>query len=185
MSFVFSPERAAQAASFFVKRSPGNMLTRGKLIKLLYLADRESLSQRGFPITGDDSYAMHDGPVLTQVYDLIKGSSHKPDFQEIWSRFFESAGSNVVLKADPGDTKLSENDFSILDAVFAEFGHVNFRQLSSYTHSLDEFKNSYRNNTSTRITTETMLDAIGQKADAERIERTKKFDQNQANLFGC
>jgi len=37
MSFVFSDDRAAQAAAHCLKRFPGSRLTRGKLIKLLYL----------------------------------------------------------------------------------------------------------------------------------------------------
>ncbi len=185
MSFVFSAEKAAQAAAYFLRQYPGNALTRGKLIKLLYLSDRLSLERRGFPITGDAAYAMRDGPVLTEIYDLIKGTSAKTDSQEIWSHFIESERMNVLLKTDPGDGKLSKSDTDTLRTVYDKFGHMTFRELSALTHNLDEYKLCFREDTSTGIPLRTMLDAVGRKQDAERIERTREFDKHMASLFGC
>jgi uncharacterized phage-associated protein len=42
-----------------------------KLIKLLYLADREALLRWGRPITTDRHVSMPKGPVVSQIYDLI------------------------------------------------------------------------------------------------------------------
>ncbi len=42
-----------------------------KLIKLLYLADREALARWGRPITTDTYVAMKHGPVLSYILNLI------------------------------------------------------------------------------------------------------------------
>jgi len=42
-----------------------------KLIKLLYLADREALLRWGRPITTDCHVSMPKGPVVSQIYHLI------------------------------------------------------------------------------------------------------------------
>ncbi len=42
-----------------------------KLIKLLYLADREALARWGRPITTDSYVSMKHGPVLSEVLNLI------------------------------------------------------------------------------------------------------------------
>ena len=171
MSFVFSDDRAAQAAAHCLKRFPGSRLTRGKLIKLLYLADRHSICKRGFPITGDSAFAMRDGPILSEIYDLIKGSSGKPKLQETWSTFLESERLDVVLKKDPGCGKLSKDDVEVLDSVIDEFGEMSFHQLSKYTHDLEEYRKSYRGEASTRIRLDTIVEAIGKKNDIECIFR--------------
>ena len=46
-----------------------------KLIKLLYLADREALLRWGRPITFDAYVSMDRGPVLSSVLDLINGGT--------------------------------------------------------------------------------------------------------------
>jgi uncharacterized phage-associated protein len=185
MSFVFSGERATQAAACVLKRFQHPRLTRGKLIKLLYLADRRSISERGFPITGDSAFAIQDGPILTEIYDLIKGKSKKPKFQKTWSTFLESKGASVVLKGDPGNGKLSQDDVQMLASIVSEFGGMSFKQLTAYTHNLEEYKRSYQKDTSTKIPLDTIVEAVGRRSDLEHIERTKRFDQHLASLFGC
>jgi uncharacterized phage-associated protein len=46
-----------------------------RLLKLLYIADRESLPRTGRPIVGGPVIAMERGPVLEEVFDLIRGTS--------------------------------------------------------------------------------------------------------------
>ncbi len=50
-------------------------MSKGFLIKMLYLADRELLAKRGQPLTGDQPVSMKNGPVLTTTYDLTKGGA--------------------------------------------------------------------------------------------------------------
>jgi hypothetical protein len=49
------------------------------LLKKLYLADRTALIRWGKPITGDRLAAMEKGPVVSGIYDLMKGKGTEED----------------------------------------------------------------------------------------------------------
>ncbi len=59
-----------------IKLVLSNMDTKGcdfhKLFKILYFAERAHLSEYGRPITGDNYVAMKDGPVPSNVYDVLR-----------------------------------------------------------------------------------------------------------------
>jgi uncharacterized phage-associated protein len=65
-----------------------------RMLKLLYIADRESLRATGRPITGDQMVAMEHGPVLSGVFDLIKGE-HKA--WPRWSECFKKNGYCIEM----------------------------------------------------------------------------------------
>ena len=69
-----------------------------RLLKLLYIADREWLAETGESITGDRVYAMKQGPVLSTLYDLIKGNGTRAGE---WDDFIHTDGYAVELVADP------------------------------------------------------------------------------------
>jgi len=68
-----------------------------KLMKLLYLADRESMRRNGRPISGDRYVSMDHGPVLSQTLNLINGARK---FEEqggiIGSRIKQTTASHCV-----------------------------------------------------------------------------------------
>src|SRR3972149_552546 len=68
--FPFRERKAAQAAAHLLRLHGGAMYYI-LLIKLLYLADRQSLIETGQPITGDRLVSMDWGPVVSQTLTLI------------------------------------------------------------------------------------------------------------------
>jgi uncharacterized phage-associated protein len=72
MTFRFDFEKTLQAAGILLSLD-GLRMDRIRLLKLLYIVDRELLVQAGRPLTGDVAVAMNYGPVLSRVYDLIRG----------------------------------------------------------------------------------------------------------------
>ena len=62
---AYSEKRAAQSAAFFISRARGTIEI-SKLMKLMYLAERESLARYGEPITGDVLVSMKQGPGIIQ-----------------------------------------------------------------------------------------------------------------------
>ncbi len=70
MNTRYDSDKAAHAAGLFLKLRGGSM-SYLKLIKLLYLLDRESFKRWGQPVTGDQYVSMKLGPVLSRVRDLI------------------------------------------------------------------------------------------------------------------
>ena len=88
-----------------------------KLLKLLYLADRQALLELGRPITFDRFVAMPHGPVLSRTCDLIT-SEPDPLGPTYWGRYI-SAPSNyeVGLLGEVPNDQLSPAEEAILDSV--------------------------------------------------------------------
>jgi uncharacterized phage-associated protein len=93
MQFRFDLEKTIQAVGLLLKLE-GSPISRLRLLKLLYIADRELLVESGRPLTGDIALAMKYGPVLSRVYDYIKGIVRDG---ESWHEHFENAGYKVCL----------------------------------------------------------------------------------------
>lgn len=66
MRLRFNDRKATQAAALLLQLRGGKM-SYMKLIKLLYLADREALLQWGRPITTDRYVSMNRDPVLSRI----------------------------------------------------------------------------------------------------------------------
>src|SRR5208282_6704121 len=103
----FNERKATEAAARLLKLRGGTM-SYMKLIKLLYLADREALLRWGRPISTDRYVSMDKGPVLSRVLDLATDGDD-PSRPAIWSeQIGEPVSYEVALKADPGSDELSE-----------------------------------------------------------------------------
>jgi uncharacterized phage-associated protein len=135
MRFVFDERKTAQAAAFFAKEA-GGKINYMKLIKLLYLADRQALIETGAPLTGDKWVAMDHGPVLSQVLDLINYGGSEIG----WNEFIEPPVTyQVSLKKDPEMDELSELEVEILRSVNSRFGAMKPWALVDLTHRLPEW----------------------------------------------
>lgn len=116
---MFNEAKTTQAAARLI-REAGGTLNYMVLIKMLYLADRESLLRRGRPITWDAFKSMRYGPVLSRVHDLITEQSDPSD-HEFWKSFVsDPCDWSVKLLDDPGEGKLSASEKGFLDWAFAE-----------------------------------------------------------------
>src|SRR5258708_12785067 len=69
--FRIDVHKTIQAICLLLKTGRTDRLEYISILKLLYIADRESLAERGAPITGDVPVAMKNGPVLSAIYALI------------------------------------------------------------------------------------------------------------------
>ena len=65
---MFREEKVAQMAAYLLQKRGGRMAYI-KLMKLLYLADREYMISYGDSMSGDRAVSMKNGPVLSQTYD--------------------------------------------------------------------------------------------------------------------
>jgi len=121
---MFNERKATQAAARLIKRAGGAM-NYMVLIKMLYLADRETLLQWGRQITGDEYFTMKLGPVLSHVHDLIT-EEQPPEEVHPWTESISRTKWDVVLISDAGDSELSEAEEEVLDSVFSKFcGYLN------------------------------------------------------------
>src|SRR6266481_4115650 len=114
MAIRLNIPKAIQAASVLLKTDRCKRMSYLRLIKLLYIADRESLKETGRKITRDRTVAMKNGPVLSGIYDLIKGRHEAADE---WSQKIRKDGYQVELVDDPGSGQLSRYEIKKLREV--------------------------------------------------------------------
>ncbi len=144
IQFQFHPKKAVEAAAVILKLHSKPIKYLG-LLKMLYISDRMALQQMEQPITGDHYVSMKYGPVLSGVYDLIKGEPIDVDnASNLWSQFISPRYYHQVhLLQDPGNEELCEEEEEIIQVVYKAFGHLNPFSVAEWTHNLPEWKNPH------------------------------------------
>ncbi|MBN1959964.1 MAG: SocA family protein, partial [Deltaproteobacteria bacterium] len=165
IKFEFDERKATEAACLLLQRA-NNRLPYLKLIKMLYLADRMSLKQYGEPITGDRYVAMKYGPVLSNVFDLIKEDIKG----EFWSTKIKKDKFDSVLIADFSPKALCEADVEILTKCSDFCQQYDRWDLVDIVHKLPEWQDP--GETSTPISVESILKVFN-KSD-EEIEEIRQ-----------
>jgi uncharacterized phage-associated protein len=135
---MFSEEKVAQMSAFFLDKANGRMAYL-KLMKLLYLSDRESMQRFGESISGDCMVSMPHGPVLSRTYDFISGSSSSNNATG-WSHWIKDEANyevSLILNDYSRDEldELTDVDLGILFQVFSDFGHMDRFEIRDYTHN--------------------------------------------------
>lgn len=133
---MFNERKAAQVAAWFLKQSGGRM-SHLKLIKLMYLAERESLRRHGVTITGDKFVAMEHGPVLSTTLDCING--YKRPSAEGWEAWISDRAGHAVELRNPNVVRdaldeVSDAEVEVLAAVWGQFGTWDQWKLVDYLH---------------------------------------------------
>jgi len=178
--FAFRFEKTLQAAAYLLRRESTRQMNYMRLLKVLYIADRESLRRVGRPITGDRVVAMERGPVLSEVYDLIKGAHlRSPE----WSDFIQRAEYDVRLVQEPGVGKLSKFEIDVLERVAEENRSRDEWAMVEFTHSFPEWQNNDPGKSSKVIPLHDILDAIKRPEDEAEIEEDAKAEREFARLF--
>jgi len=127
--FRFNEKKAIQAVAVLLKLYRKKM-NYTKLIKLLYMADRLSLDKFNTTISTDSFYAMDNGPVLSGIYDKIKGD----DQSEFWNKYIRKVDYDIELIDDPSDDELSKDEIEILENIYKQFGHMDVWDLVNFCH---------------------------------------------------
>jgi len=131
----FNEAKATQAAAFLLSKNNGKM-NYMKLIKLLYLADREALSLWDRTLTGDSYYSMDNGPILSKVLDRIN-SGKRPYIVSYWHKYIcPPANYNVSLKQDPGTDELSKREKELLNKLFHKYEKLDQWQMRDICHKI-------------------------------------------------
>jgi uncharacterized phage-associated protein len=140
MRMRFNEAKATQAAARLL-RNRGGRMSYMKLVKLLYLADREALARWGRPISTDTYVSMKHGPVLSQVLNLITEGEDPSFGTTVWAKHIsEPDHFDVILKEEPSGDLLSEAEDELLDEIFKNYGHMNRWALVDFVHKLPEWK---------------------------------------------
>jgi len=160
----FKEEKATQLVSYLLAKDGGRM-HQVRLIKLLYLVDREAFRKWGFSVTNDDYWSMTDGPVLSHIYQLVNPKDNPPS--DYWDQYInERSGMDVCLKVSAPTGALTKAEKKLIDAVYEGFGHLSKDELVKYAHENFEEWSDPRPNRRSPIILDDLLRALG-KADSE------------------
>lgn len=134
---AYNPRKAAQTIAYFAIKNGREPLNVLKAIKLVYLADRESIRRFGFPIQDEVRVSMPHGPVNSSTLNYASGFKNPNNCG--WSDFLRDRENYELSLAHDGVCvnsldELSDAELSVLDAVWAQFGAMNQWQLRDWTH---------------------------------------------------
>lgn len=176
----FNFQRALQAGACLL-RMDGKRMSYLRLLKLLYIAEREWLAEAGESITGDRAFAMKNGPVLSSIYDLIKGDG---SMAGAWDDCIHTEGYAVVLVSDPGRGELSKGIVKKLADVAERYRHIDDWELSELTHKFQEWSDNFHGGGASPIPREQMLQAQGRPELVEVVERGEAARRVFDDVFG-
>lgn len=182
---LFNEKRTAQAAAFMLHRA-GGRLPLLKLMKLLYLAERESFRVYGEPISGDNLVSMPHGPVLSKTLDMMNGWGG--DGVGGWNAWVEDRAGHDLALRDPSMIRspeqdlleLSAGDLEILETIWVAFGHMGKYELVAYTHSSHCPEWEDPQGSSRPIPLTRLLQAVGYEGEA--LQAVREHLKEQAGL---
>lgn len=140
MQLEFHFTRALQSTAALLRNNPGRRMNYMRLLKLLYIVERELLAQNALSLTGDRPVAMQRGPVLSQTYDLILG---KGEGAGDWAKHIATQHYDVVMTIDPGHGLLSNAILAKLEEVSKRYEDMDEWDMVEETHKLDEWRKNF------------------------------------------
>lgn len=134
MAAWFNVRKAAQVSAFFALKQGGQIHVL-KLVKLIYLSDRNFMRRYDVPIIGDKLVSMDHGPVNSLTLNYVNGTAESAD----WDAFMaDRAGHMVALSNDELTDdmldELSDAEMRVLEETWNEFGHMDRFEIRDYTH---------------------------------------------------
>ena len=183
MEFRFDFEKSLQAAAYLLHLEEGRM-SYLRLLKLLYIAERELLAQKATLLTGDIYKAMEHGPVLSHIFDLIKGKGSQ---SMEWERYIKRSGYAVKLVREPGRGRLSGEVIDKLTEVSERYREKDHWELRDLTHEFPEWAKNYAGGASALIPLKDILDAQGEQESQETLEIIKEGEavrRHMSKIFG-
>ncbi len=135
MNFRFQIGKATEAACEFLERA-GGQINIMKLMKLCYLLDRLSLDRRGIPVLGGDYLSMRNGPVTSELLDLINAGRLEGEVDAGWeNNISDRTNHEVKLDRKPERREISDAELELIELIWQEHGHRNQWQLVQWCHT--------------------------------------------------
>lgn len=139
--FDFNPEKAIETILFIAQNAPIPDIYH--VCKILYFADKAHLEKYGRSINGDDYVAMRNGPVPSNVYDIIKGvrGDGQVTIDEHALHSFQVKPPYIIQPLRPVNIKLlSKSDIECLLEAIEEYGQLTFDEIKEISHADPAFK---------------------------------------------
>lgn len=130
----YKEEKTAQMAALFLRLRGGKM-SYIKLLKLMYMVDREALARFGRPVSYDSFSSLEHGPILSTTYNRIKGEKTLGKPEPAWEKYITTRqGYDVKLKQEAPVAELSEAEIRLIREIFDQFGNWYRWKIVNYMH---------------------------------------------------
>ena len=181
MQFPLNVDKMIQAAAALLRTEHSREMPYLRLLKLLYIADRESLKETGRPIVGGRQVAMDFGPVPSRPYDAIKGCDAS---LRQWCDFIERDGYKVRLVNDPGVDKLTKYEAASLVKTAQQYADCDEWELVEQTHKFAEYaEHKPPEGSSQLIPWEDIAKAVGLADKIASMERYQREREEAASAL--
>jgi len=168
--FHFTTRKLIEAAGVLLRCAAARRMKYLRLVKLLYIADRDSLAETGWPIAGGEPVAMDNGPVDSKVLDLVKQTGRRShEDRQAWSSCIDTDGMDVVMVVDPGTKSLSPYEVAKLKDVYRRYRSIHRYSVRDLTHEFPEWKENWVQGSSRPIPLEDIVRAVGRTDDLDEI----------------
>lgn len=178
--FNFQFEKTRQAAAELLRLHHLRM-EYIRLLKLLYIVDRELLAEAGRTLTGDKAVAMKNGPVLSTVYKLIKSEGEKNLVQD-WKSTIQRDGHEVVLIADVSCNRLTKREVNKLSEVSRRYCEVDSYELSELTHDFQEWRDVFDTSNPNSSYPMSWEQAMVAQGASELIEAATRLQESRSSF---
>lgn len=138
----FDYKKAIQAINFFAKKE-GGQISKLRVLKLIWLADRYHLRKYGRPILNDTYFAMPYGPVASAVKDITGFNFlDSCDLEQTYLMDYLTREAEYTIKSikDVNTDVFSDSDIEALETISQEYGTSSTHDLIELSHKFPEWK---------------------------------------------
>lgn len=181
--------KAIQIVGYFLKKY-NFKLNYTKLIKLLYITDKEALRRWDTPVSYDNYSSMPNGPVLSGIYDLVMGR-HKNEIEQLrWDEVFQRDGYDLVSirEGEIRTDELSERETDLSDEIDAKFHDWTYSKLIRLTHNKKFFPEwEDPGDSSFPLSLHDVLKSVGREEEEikEILEEERIFESEAEYFSSC
>jgi uncharacterized phage-associated protein len=120
-------------------------LSKYKICKLIFLADKYHLVRYGRPITGDCYFALEHGPIPSAILERLEALESGTDKELM--HYFDLNRNYTYPRLSAKDkfdlSALSDSDVDALRRTVGLFGQKSFLELRSITHEMPAYKKAW------------------------------------------
>lgn len=134
---MFSQEKVLQEILYLLSLNGGEMNLL-KLMKELYLIDRESIKERDSSVSGDVFFSMRHGPVLSYTLNMLN-NLEQTEWKDSLGKKDHIYYPMIQQTAQTEYDLLSEKDKDYIKKVSDRFKSMSDWDIVEYTHTLKEW----------------------------------------------
>ncbi len=177
----FNLHKTIQILNFFAQKE-NQKFDKIKALKLIWLADKLHLLRYARPITFDDYFAMDNGPVASNVKNILTPDNSFAFKNKYIDEYLQIIDNNTYKSIKEVDfEELSQSEQKVIEEIYSYFGSNDKWDLVDFTHTFPEWKKQtekLKNNKRVKISYNDFFNANNQKPfnfSNEQIENSKEI----------